>query len=74
MANVCQITGKKPSSGHNVSHSVRRTKRRFMPNLQKKRVLNPKTGKWERMKVTTSALRTMVKPKRVKKAKASKVT
>ena len=71
MSKVCQITGKKPSSGHNVSHSLRRTKRRFLPNLQVKKVFNLKTGKWEKMKLATSALRTMVKtPKKKKVEKA----
>lgn len=69
MAKVCQITGKKPSTGHRVSHSVRRTKRRFLPNLQTKKVLDPATGKIKRMKVATSALRTLMKSVRKKKAK-----
>ena len=37
MAKVCAVTGKKPMSGHNVSHSNRKTKRRFLPNLQTRR-------------------------------------
>ena len=61
MAKVCQITGKRPKSGHNVSHSQRKTKRRFLPNLIKKKVLNPLTGRFERMRISTSALRTLRK-------------
>ncbi|QQR84239.1 50S ribosomal protein L28 [Candidatus Peregrinibacteria bacterium] len=66
MARVCQVTGKKPSTGNNVSHSVRRTKRRFLPNLQKKRIKDPITGRVIKMLVSTSALRTMMKPSRKK--------
>jgi large subunit ribosomal protein L28 len=61
MSKVCQITGKKPSTGCNVSHSNRHTKRRFMPNLITKRILNPETGKYEKMRISTSALRTLQK-------------
>lgn len=69
MSKVCKVTGKRPSTGHNVSHSVRRTKRRFLPNLQEKRVLNPFTGKMEKVKVSTSALRLLMKsPKKFFKA------
>ncbi|PIZ73999.1 50S ribosomal protein L28 [Candidatus Peregrinibacteria bacterium CG_4_10_14_0_2_um_filter_43_11] len=69
MAKVCEITGKKPSTGHNVSHSVRRTKRRFLPNLQKKKIWDPVTGTFKKMKVATSALRLLTKSKRVKTKK-----
>lgn len=41
MAAVCQVTGAVPGFGHNVSHSMRRTKRRFNPNIQKKRYYVP---------------------------------
>ena len=69
MAKVCQVTGKKPSSGNNVSHSVRRTKRRFLPNLQKKKILNPFTGKYQVVKVSTRALKLLAKsPKKFFKA------
>ena len=69
MAKVCEITGKNPSTGHNVSHSVRRTKRRFLPNLQKKKIWDPVTGTFKKMKVATSALRLLTKSKRVKTKK-----
>lgn len=61
MPKKCQITGKKALSGHNVSHSKRRTKRTQKPNLQKKRLLNPATGKMETVLISTSALRTLKK-------------
>ena len=41
MAAVCQVTGTPPGLGHNVSHSNRRTKRRFDPNIQKKKYYVP---------------------------------
>ena len=61
MPRVCQLTGKRPISGNNVSHSKRRTKRRFLPNLFKKRFFVPETGEWITMKVSSSALRTINK-------------
>lgn len=61
MAKVCQITGKRPTVGNNVSHSVRRTKRRFIPNLQKKRIFDPVSGRWMRIRIATSTLRTLFK-------------
>ena len=61
MPRVCQLTGKRPISGNNVSHSKRRTKRRFLPNLFKKRFFIPETGEWVTMKVSSSALRTINK-------------
>lgn len=71
MAKVCQVTGKKGSTGHNVSHSVRRTKRKFLPNLQKKKVFNPFTGKFQVVKVSTKALKLLAKsPKKFFKALA----
>lgn len=61
MAKVCEICGKGPSTGNNVSHSVRRTKRRFLPNLVKKKVIDPMTNLLAKKKVCTSCLRTMNK-------------
>ena len=61
MARVCQITGKKPMSGHNVSHSNIKSKRKFYPNLQKKRFYLPEEDKWITLKVSTNALRTINK-------------
>ena len=61
MSKVCDITGKKPQVGNNVSHSNIKTKRRFNPNLQKKRFYIPEEDKWITLKVTTSAIRTINK-------------
>ncbi|MEQ8245661.1 MULTISPECIES: 50S ribosomal protein L28 [Fulvivirga] len=61
MSRVCQITGKKPQVGNNVSHANNKTKRRFDINLQKKRFYIPEEDKWVTLKVTTSALRTINK-------------
>lgn len=57
MSRVCQLTGKRPITGNNVSHSNRKTKRRFLPNLQKKRFFIPETGKWVTIKLSSKALR-----------------
>jgi large subunit ribosomal protein L28 len=61
MARVCQITGKRPRSGNNVSHAHNKTRRKFYPNLQKKRFYIPEEDKWITLKVSTSALRTINK-------------
>jgi len=61
MSRVCQLTGKRPVSGHNVSHSNAKTKRRFLPNLHKKRFYIPETDQWVDLKVCTTALRTINK-------------
>ena len=57
MSKVCQLTGKRPISGNNVSFSNRKTKRRFLPNLQKKRFFIPETGNWVDLKLTAGAIR-----------------
>ena len=59
MARVCDITGKRPRTGNNVSHANNKTKRKFYPNLQKKRFYIPEEDKWITLKVSTSALRTI---------------
>lgn len=61
MARVCQVTGKKPIGGHTVSHSNIKTKRRFLPNLQKKRFFFAEEDRWVTLKVSTDALRTINK-------------
>jgi large subunit ribosomal protein L28 len=61
MARVCDITGKKVQVGNNVSHANNKTKRKFYPNLQKKRFYIPEEDKWITLKVSTSALRTINK-------------
>lgn len=61
MSKVCQLTGKRPITGNNVSHSNRKTKRRFLPNLHKKRYYIPETDQWVQLKVSTSAMRNINK-------------
>ena len=61
MSRICQLTGKRPITGNNVSHSKRRTKRRFLPNLQKKKFYIPEVDKWVEIKVSSKALRNINK-------------
>ena len=61
MARVCELTGKRTISGNNVSHSKRRTKRKFYPNLQKKKFFIPELDRWVTLKVSTEAMRNMNK-------------
>ena len=61
MANRCEISGKGPKVGHNVSHSMRHTKRRQMPNLQNKRVWIPEEGRFVRMKISTSSIKAITR-------------
>jgi large subunit ribosomal protein L28 len=61
MARVCQVTGKKPISGHKVSHSNIKTKRRFLPNLQTKRFYFVEEDRWITLKVSSEAIRTINK-------------
>ena len=61
MARICQLSGKKPMSGNNVSHSNKKTKRRFHLNLIKKKFYIPETGEWITLKVTASTLKTIDK-------------
>lgn len=57
MSKVCQITGKKVMFGNNVSHSKRRTRRRFHPNIFTKRFFVPEEDKWITLNVTGAGLR-----------------
>lgn len=57
MARVCQITGKKPMSGNNVSHANNKTKRRFLPNLQSHRFYVPSLKKFVRLRVSSKGMR-----------------
>ncbi len=61
MARVCQVTGKKPLTGHKVSHSNIKTKRRFLPNLQTKKLYLAEEDKWITLKLTTNGIRTINK-------------
>ena len=57
MARVCQVTGKKPMSGNNVSHANNKTKRRFLPNLQYRRFWLESEQRWVRLRVSGAGLR-----------------
>ncbi len=57
MSRVCEICGKKPTVGHNVSHANNKTKKVWYPNLQNLRCIDKKTGSVARIKVCTRCLR-----------------
>jgi large subunit ribosomal protein L28 len=57
MARVCQVTGKRPMVGNNVSHANNRTKRRFLPNLQYRRFWLESENRFVRLRVSNAALR-----------------
>jgi large subunit ribosomal protein L28 len=61
MAKSCLITGKKTTTGYHVSHSNIKTKRKLFPNLQKKRLVNPATGKTVTVTISTRGLKTLRK-------------
>tara|TARA_B100000242_G_scaffold294034_2_gene274322 strand:+ start:1112 stop:1339 length:228 start_codon:yes stop_codon:yes gene_type:complete len=61
MSKVCDISGKKVLVGNNVSKAMNKTKRRFQPNLIKKRFYIPEQDKWISLKVSTSVLKTINK-------------
>ena len=57
MARVCQVTGKRPMVGNNVSHANNKTKRRWLPNLQYRRFWVESENRWVRLRITYAALR-----------------
>ncbi|MBB6171382.1 large subunit ribosomal protein L28 [Nocardiopsis mwathae] len=57
MSRVCQVTGKRPTFGNNVSHSHRRTKRRFDPNIQSKRYWLPSEQRFVKLRVSTKGMK-----------------
>ena len=61
MANFCELTGKGPMTGNYVSHSNRKTKRRFLPNLKNKRFYIAELDEFIDLKVSTSAIKTITK-------------
>ncbi|MBN1184931.1 MAG: 50S ribosomal protein L28 [Bacteroidales bacterium] len=67
MSRVCQITGKKMLVGNNVSHSKRRTKRVFLPNLFEKRFFLEEENRWIKLKVSAAGMR-LINKKGLKKA------
>jgi large subunit ribosomal protein L28 len=61
MSRICQVTGKKAMVGNNVSHSKRRTKRKFLPNLFEKRYYLPDEKRWISLKVSAAGIRLISK-------------
>lgn len=61
MARVCQVTGKKPLVGNNVSHSQRKTRRRFLPNLHTHRFWVESQNRFVKLRLSTKGLRTIDK-------------
>ncbi|MGH6690565.1 MAG: 50S ribosomal protein L28 [Gammaproteobacteria bacterium] len=59
MSRVCQVTGKKPMLGHNVSHANNKTRRRFLPNLQYRRFWVEAENRWVSLRVSQAGLRTI---------------
>ena len=57
MARVCQVTGKRPVSGNNVSHAKNRTRRRFLPNLHQHRFWVPSQKRFVSLRVSTKGMR-----------------
>ena len=61
MSKVCQVTGKRTTTGNNVSHSNRKTRRRFQPNPHERRFWVASENRWVKLRVSTAALRTIDK-------------
>ncbi len=61
MSRRCEISGKGVQSGNRVSHSKRHTRHKFLPNLQKRRIWVPELGRFVKLKVSMSAIRTIDK-------------
>jgi len=61
MSRKCQVTGVGPMSGNNVSHAHNRTHRRFLPNLQKKRIWVQELNRFVTVKITAKAIKTISK-------------
>lgn len=57
MSKVCQVTGKRPITGNNVSHAHNKTKRRFLPNLHSRRFWSESENRWIRLRVSTKGIR-----------------
>jgi large subunit ribosomal protein L28 len=61
MARVCDVTGKKPMGGNHVSHANNKTKRRFLPNLQYRRLWVESENRWVSLRLSQAGLRTIDK-------------
>jgi large subunit ribosomal protein L28 len=61
MAKYCPVTGKKPMSGNRVSHANNKTRRRFLPNLQEKKLWSPALGRFIRLRISAAGLKNINK-------------
>ncbi len=61
MAKVCQVTGKRPITGNNVSHANNKTRRRFLPNLHSHRFWVESENRYVRLRVSANGMRTIDK-------------
>jgi large subunit ribosomal protein L28 len=61
MSRVCQVTGKRPITGNNVSHANNKTRRRFLPNIQQKRFWVEEENRFVSLKVSARGIRTIDK-------------
>ena len=61
MSRVCQVTGKKPVSGNNVSHANNRTRRRFLPNLHTHKFWVESENRWVKLRLSTKGMRIIAK-------------
>jgi len=57
MSRICQVTGKRPMMGNNVSHANNKTRRRFLPNLQYRRFWVESESRWVKLRVSCQGLR-----------------
>ena len=57
MARVCQVTGKRPMAGNNVSHANNKTRRRFLPNIHTHRFWVPSEDRWVKLRVSSHGMR-----------------
>jgi large subunit ribosomal protein L28 len=57
MSRVCQVTGKRPQSGNNVSHANNKTRRRFLPNLHDHRFWVDSERRWVKLRVSSKGMR-----------------
>jgi large subunit ribosomal protein L28 len=61
MSVICQVTGRKPGYGKQVSHSHKRTSRRWEPNVQRRKYWLPSENRWIRLRVSTKGMKTIDK-------------
>lgn len=57
MARICQVTGKRPMAGNNVSHANNKTKRRFLPNLHDRRFWVESENRWVKLRISSKGVR-----------------